>query len=344
MSGARCPACGGLLRPRGDGTSSCEGCGALLRPKLEVPGLSLETNPSSPAFAKTHRCPSCDGVMAPWKLGDAGRGWVFRCAMCEEDFIEPSLHPLLFRHERAARSRQAYESLDDEEKRAVRSAIASTEDHGEAPPPFHAGLLLRLIGLPQLHLSRVRVPIVTPVLALILVVVHVVAEPLEWAYVANEGSVFDAFTSTFVHLGLLHLIGNLYFLLVFGTAAESRLPRPVFAVWLLLGGTGAALVEGLVHPDTPILGASGSVAVALGVCFVLLRKTPVTIPVFLLPLRVPMWAFALIEVLYQSGSALLDRPGVAWFAHLGGMGAGVLLALVAGDNGDQGVEADPGHA
>ncbi len=341
-----CPACGGDFEPSLDGSQVCQECYGLWRPSLQSDALT--PRPDAQVGAASMDCPQCNQALMPHQIDADRHAFVYRCEDCGHDFVGNTEQRALDRLAKRQQIKARYNALDDELKAQYAGALAGTT-HSAAErlsPPVvgldategdliagapRSHIIFRLLGLPQVHYGRLRVPVVTPLLAIALIVVQVVVEQDAWTYTASHDSVLQTVRSLFVHLDGFHLAGNLYFLLVFGAGAEAKLPRVVFAAWLLLGGAIGAWVEGLIHPDVAVLGASGMVAVAMGVCFVLQRRTPVTIPVLLLPLSTSMLVFGGIEVLYQLGNALLDREGVAWFAHLVGIAFGVALGLFAGD-------------
>jgi hypothetical protein len=145
-------------------------------------------------------------------------------------------------------------------------------------------------------------------------------------------------SSLFLHGGWLHLIFNLWFLWIFGDNVEDRLGHGRYLVLYLAAGAAASVAHVLANPTStiPTVGASGAIAGVLGAYFVTYPRARVTtlIPIFVfihiaeLPawLVLGMW-FALQ---FLSGSLALGTTqaaagGVAWWAHIGGFAAGMLL-------------------
>lgn len=143
-------------------------------------------------------------------------------------------------------------------------------------------------------------------------------------------------TSMFLHGGFLHLLGNMWFLWVFGDNVEDRLGHLRFLVFYLLCGVGAGLVHALVELNSPVptVGASGAVSGVLGAYFVLCPRSRVITLVPLLfvfftvrlPAMVVLGYWFLIQF-FQGLSTLSGEQtaGVAWWAHIGGFVFGVLL-------------------
>jgi membrane associated rhomboid family serine protease len=137
-------------------------------------------------------------------------------------------------------------------------------------------------------------------------------------------------THGFLHGGWLHLLGNLYFLWIFGDNVEDHLGKRQFAILygtaLVAGGLAYAMAHA--HSRTPMLGASGAIAGLMGAYLVLFPR--VRLWVMLLVWRVRMrvgWylgAWLALQLVMQS----IGAPGTAWMAHLGGFTVGALLSLL----------------
>lgn len=134
-------------------------------------------------------------------------------------------------------------------------------------------------------------------------------------------------TSMFLHGGLLHLAGNMWFLWIFGDNVEEYFGHVLFvAVYVLAGIAGTAGFV-LFRPDevTPLVGASGAIAGVLGAYLVLFPLRPVLAfaGFFLLP--VPALLFI---GLWFAGQFLVAEVGVAWEAHVFGFLAGLALTVM----------------
>jgi membrane associated rhomboid family serine protease len=145
-------------------------------------------------------------------------------------------------------------------------------------------------------------------------------------------------TSLFVHGGWLHLLFNMLYLWIFGTRVEAAMTRPRFLAFYVVCGMLATTAQVLVAPDSdvPLIGASGAIAGVLGAYLVLFPRARVltvvplivVFPVF----DVPAWIFLVLWFVLQGVGGVQSlgsgQAGVAFFAHLGGFVAGVLLGLV----------------
>ena len=135
-------------------------------------------------------------------------------------------------------------------------------------------------------------------------------------------------TSLFLHANLVHLMGNIWFLWIFGDNVEHRLNSVVFLLGYLLAGVLATVGFVLVRPDevVPLIGASGAVAGVLGAYLVFFptRTVLAFAGFFLLP--VPAVLFI---GLWFVGQFFVGDTGVAWEAHVAGLLAGAALAAAA---------------
>jgi len=151
----------------------------------------------------------------------------------------------------------------------------------------------------------------------------------------HAGSLITPLTSMFLHGGLVHLIGNLWFLFVFGDHVEEALGRVRFAVFYAFCGLCAAAAQIAMSPDSvvPMVGASGAIAGVLGASMMFFPRARILalVPPFIL-LEVPAFVFLFVWIALEVGSAALslggpgDAGGVAVFAHVGGFIAGLGLA------------------
>jgi len=144
-------------------------------------------------------------------------------------------------------------------------------------------------------------------------------------------------TSMFLHAGWLHIIGNMWVLWIFGDNVEDRLGPRRFAAFYLICGIAASVVHWLTNQDStvPALGASGAIAGVMGAYLVLFPKARIVlmIPVLFIPFffEVPAVFFLVFWYLLQlvSGALALSSTqhasGVAFWAHVGGFGAGIAL-------------------
>lgn len=148
-------------------------------------------------------------------------------------------------------------------------------------------------------------------------------------------------TSMFLHGSILHLLGNMLFLWIFGATVEDSTSRPRFLIFYLLGGVAALLGQVLVQPDAmaPTVGASGAIAAVMGGYILLYPRARIVTLVFIIFfftfVELPAWVMLGLWFAEQAvfGATSLTTPaggggGVAYFAHVGGFLFGLLTILL----------------
>ena len=136
------------------------------------------------------------------------------------------------------------------------------------------------------------------------------------------------FTSMFMHGGLLHLLGNLWFLWVFGDNIEDEMGRGRFLIFYLAGGVAAALTHSLFDGATnvPMIGASGAISAVLGAYILLHPRAIILSLIGWIPIPVPAFIYLGYWALIQFVQSAAGVEGVAFWAHIGGFIFGMLFA------------------
>jgi membrane associated rhomboid family serine protease len=145
-------------------------------------------------------------------------------------------------------------------------------------------------------------------------------------------------TSMFLHGGWLHIIGNMWFLWIFGDNVEDYLGHLKYLLFYLSSGCAAAIAYILldVSSSQPTIGASGAIAGVMGAYFVLYPRARVLTLVFLIVFFtfwwLPAWVFLgywfVLQFLSGTATSIAgaqNTGGVAFWAHVGGFVAGILL-------------------
>lgn len=146
----------------------------------------------------------------------------------------------------------------------------------------------------------------------------------------------NVITSMFLHGSWMHLLGNMWFLWLFGNNIEDSMTRPRFIAFYLLAGLAAALAQVAANPssEVPMVGASGAISGVMGAYLVLFPRvrvfTMVPLGFFLTSVALPAWAMLIYWAFLQFAGGLTSifaeqTGGVAFWAHLGGFVAGVVL-------------------
>ena len=157
-----------------------------------------------------------------------------------------------------------------------------------------------------------------------------------FGFIPADFSLITLFTSMFLHGGISHIMGNMWFLWVFGDNVEGVLGHLKYAIFYLMCGLAATISQLLINPNStiPMVGASGAIAGVLGMYMIRFPHARVHVFAFIIifftTFRVPamfvlgFWFFN--QLTNGFGSLGFDTTGgVAWFAHIGGFIAGVML-------------------
>ncbi|SRR5579871_1293757 len=149
------------------------------------------------------------------------------------------------------------------------------------------------------------------------------------------------FTSLFLHGGWMHVIGNMWFLFIFGDNVEDYLGHFKYLVFYLLTGVIAMFTQVItdLHSTVPALGASGAIAGVLGAYFVLYPRARVLTWFFVFVLWIPAWVvlgyWFVLNFLSGTATALTVQAhsmgGIAFWAHVGGFLSGALLVKIFGE-------------
>lgn len=149
------------------------------------------------------------------------------------------------------------------------------------------------------------------------------------------------FTHFWLHGSLVHVISNLWMLVVFGDNVEDRLGSVRYLVFYILGGIAAGILQFMftTNPAIPAIGASGAIAAVMGAYFLFFPRSQVLTlaPIFIFRwfINVPSFVFLGIWFAMQLFSGFTElrlgggeMGGVAWWAHIGGFAFGLLFGNI----------------
>jgi membrane associated rhomboid family serine protease len=202
-------------------------------------------------------------------------------------------------------------------------------------------LFMFFTGLPVEQWNpRARRPIIMPLLVAACVAVFFwqmgLAAPeesvLRYGLIPGEMAArgyLTVLTSMFLHGGLAHLLGNMYFLWVFGDNVEDRLGRGRFLLLYLLAGVAAGLAHAVLEPDKsiPVVGASGAISGVMAAYAVLFPRTRLISLILFFRVRWPTPLYLFGWLGFQILGVLMHQGGIAWWAHIGGFVVGGLMAF-----------------
>jgi len=159
-------------------------------------------------------------------------------------------------------------------------------------------------------------------------------------FITGDFSFFvPMFSYMFIHGGALHLLGNIWFLWVFGQKIEERLGSFRYFIFYILCGMISGNFHIVFNPSsvTPCIGASGAISGVIGAYLILYPEAKILtlIPFFPFPIikEIPAFVFIIIWLFLQisgavSGASIQGGTGVAWWAHFGGFIWGLFTVLL----------------
>ncbi|MEO0139707.1 MAG: rhomboid family intramembrane serine protease [candidate division WOR-3 bacterium] len=146
-----------------------------------------------------------------------------------------------------------------------------------------------------------------------------------------RGEWIQTITYIFLHGNLFHLLGNMYYLYIFGDNVEDKLGRFGFALLFILSGIGGALLHGIFYPYShiPLVGASGAISGVLSAYMIMFPTAGIYTYVFWYLVKVPAIIFIGFWVVMNYIYALSGvEVGVAWWAHIGGFLVGIPFGVI----------------
>jgi len=199
----------------------------------------------------------------------------------------------------------------------------------------------------------------TPVINYLLIAVNIIVFVMQWSAGTNQESLVyefalipasfsdgielseirDIFTSMFMHAGLMHLLGNMIYLWIFGDNVEDSMGHIKYLLFYLAGGFAASIAHILINPGSqiPTVGASGAIAAALGAYLVLYPqsrvKTFIPLGYFMTLRTLPASIVLIMWFVLQLFNGVLtlgaaeDVGGTAFWTHIGGFVFGAFIGL-----------------
>ena len=157
------------------------------------------------------------------------------------------------------------------------------------------------------------------------------------SYFTFSQQLFPLISFMFLHGGFWHLVGNMWFLYIFGDNIEDRLGHIRYLLFYLLCGWTSAIIHLVFnwHSQIPTVGASGAIAGIMGAYFILYPRSRILtlIPIIIIPFffEIPAAFFLGVWILFQLLSAAIIDPhagGIAWWAHIGGFASGIIFLWI----------------
>ncbi|MBZ5576687.1 MAG: rhomboid family intramembrane serine protease [Acidobacteriia bacterium] len=193
-------------------------------------------------------------------------------------------------------------------------------------------------------------PVVTVVLIVINILIFLFEFSLDpysqnafiftWGLVPDQFHLANVFTSMFLHGGWLHVLGNMWFLWIFGDNIEDILGHGKYLLFYLACGVAAGMSQVILSPGSrvPMVGASGAIAGVMGAYMVKFPQSRIhtlIFYIFITTIEVPAWVMLiywffiqLVSGVGSIGTSQISQGGTAFFAHIGGFIAGIGLIFL----------------
>ncbi|MFH0948900.1 MAG: rhomboid family intramembrane serine protease [Candidatus Aenigmatarchaeota archaeon] len=158
----------------------------------------------------------------------------------------------------------------------------------------------------------------------------------KYGFMPSEFALLTLLTSMFLHGGFDHIIGNMWFLFLFGDNVEDKFGKAKYLAFYLVAGIAATFVHYLTNPAStiPTIGASGAISGVLGAYMILFPKVRVHVAVYYQRTTVPayvmigLWFF--MQLIFGAMSLAGGQgSGIAFFAHVGGFVFGCAVTWLA---------------
>ena len=343
-----CRKCGGVWFDHGE-------LDDVMREAMAQPQSVARLDPRAGAPTKhtPHReltCPRCQKPMAAGIFGKTSNIELDRCPQCSGQWADggelSALVEYLHDPGESQRMRQMGEAIADTLKK--RQALKDLTELGRQGKQR---VLMGTLFLPKIILPLgtsvgvARFPLVTVCLVLINILIYVLQATsgdmagtfmtfgLVPANITGGKNIWGMFTHMFLHGGVFHLLGNMFYFWIFARAIEDTFGRWKFLGSYLLLGLLAGLIFFLFNLDSelPAVGASGAISGILGAFIVLYPYSTIPTFVFQAVLHIPTWLYLGVWIGFQLlyywiAISLGTCSCVALTAHIGGFFAGVILA------------------
>ena len=290
-------------------------------------------------------CPMCGHSMTLVRLPVEGKMLELDiCCRCQDLWFDPNELEAL-----PKQTPPEVPELPQEAKEILAiHAVNDMKDQAIDQTPSGWAYIAGLLGFPvERNAPQLNsVPIVTWIVAAICVVAFIFTYQdletvsKEWGLIPaecfrNNGATF--ITSMFLHGGIAHLIGNMYFLLIFGDNVEDALGKPLYLLLILASGLVAGLLHIIFFPTStvPCIGASGFISGIIAAYAVFFPDVTISLCMrYLLIFRwfgIPAWGAFVLWILLQGIMAMVSfhiDAGVAFGAHLGGAIFGLAVGFL----------------
>jgi membrane associated rhomboid family serine protease len=301
----------------------------------------------------TYICPRCEGAFETFEYTPGSGLYIDRCQDCQGIWLDAgelkkikslTSMPSGLSIRSHTRDQARLNQLVQAESKRLKVDQQYQQSRGSSSAGVYFFQLLT--GLPvEVHAPRERFPRITLglIISCCLVFLYQLSEGsgtegfyttygLVPAYIKEGHGFGGLFSSLFIHGGLLHLLGNMYFLWLFGDNVEDRFSRFGYLVFYLFCGVAAALIHVAStsgsHDYIPTVGASGAISGIMGAYLVLYPRNKMYQVIWFIQFRISAALYLLfwigLQIFFSSLDPGSETGGVAWFAHIGGFAVGAI--------------------
>jgi len=287
-------------------------------------------------------CPRCNKTLQKFNYAYDSNIFLDKCPLCQGIWLDGG----------EAESIARYLKDDPRVTQIYKEFVKSDEDLNdlvELGKTLKEAINPAFLWLPKIVIPlyddnpRQRFPLVTLLIVLLNILIYITCALQRkdarlfierFALVPKHFFGIGLFTSMFLHSGLIHLLGNMFFLWIFGDNVEDRFTRGGYLIFYLMCGLAASALFSIMHSEATLtaIGASGAISGIMGAYFVFYPKVKIKTFFIYKIIRVPVYiylgAWFLLQLLYASIYRSLGFiGGIAWFAHIGGFVFGGVVAL-----------------
>lgn len=304
----------------------------------------IEVETTDHSAVESRMCPKCDLAMKTFNYAYDSNVFVDKCSQCEGIWTDAGEVKQIARHlKEDPRALVVAQDIVKQHK-----CLNELDEWADLAGSFSGPVSPIWLFMPKIIIplgddnEREKFPAITLSIislcaAVFLIQVFTVSDPQsfvnQYGFVPANFWSIGLITSMFLHGGWLHLLGNMYFLWIFGDNVEERLGYWGYLIFYLAGGIAASILHALFNMYSPIpaIGASGAISAVMGAYLFFFPKVKLRLfcicRVVVIPVYLYLGIWFLFQLLYSILSVSnLTISNVAWFAHIGGFVFGVAVA------------------
>lgn len=346
----KCPQCHGIWPKSGDLLYSVVALVEYQAPKAPLPVLfkSRMVVPANAVDDTFRQCPRCNQVLTKINYGYDSNVFIDKCPACQGIWLDESELRDIAQHLKVDPrvTEIGKEILKSNQTSKDIQSLAEIADtlNGKAmalafmpKTVLPLGDKLNTTRFPVINISIIGITILTFIYQIsrgpdvVTLVKQFGTIPI---HIMQGIAFYTLLTSIFLHGGLLHLLGNMFFLWIFGDNVEDRIGRLGYLTFYISCGVVANLIESYIYPTLmiPAIGASGAISEIMGAYLVFYPYAKIKTYFWGRIINIPaiLWlgAWLLLQVIYGLLYYAIGGSNIGWFAHIGGFIFGGIVAYL----------------